>query len=618
MVANRIKSGWYRRTAPVAALLAAFASPAHSGNGSTIAVAAQQQARVWPGGAWTPGEAVYGTGVDSQVSVTMSDGTILKADISYPTDRATGTRATGPFPVVLTVTPYGARPSQGDLFVQRGYIFVIAYVRGTQNSSGDFGFFNDRDAKDGAELVRWAATRLQNSNGTIGLWGGSYGGLNQIYTVAALGPRSPVKAMAAYCMGAEFYRETYFSGGIPTQTTNFQRGLGRSTGASATPNPGGYSGAAYIAEVTAGGPRAYDVAFWKSRTPGEYVQKVVDAGVPLLIWSSNGDLYAQSSLELYTYLQNAASKAPVYGPMKQNQKASGRYQILISQGGHCANQDQQITLEWYDTWLKGLNTGMQDTSTPVHVHELVSNKWLNTSAYPVVSAYTRYYLTANGGLSPGLPTAATEDRIVWAQPGAESMLQYESSAFESGATLAGPISASFYASSTTRNLELIATLQLVNADGSVTPLTTGTILGSLAANDPARSWVDEKGVPVRPYGKYLADEYVPAGRIQRYDFVLSPRFAAIPPGSKLRMVVTTQTPTSKCGGGLGIDPCFPTDPQKASLEGSTTTLYSGPVNRSSVNLPLLPASCWQASDNPGVPYWKGTATITASAPCQAR
>jgi len=44
--------------------------------------------------------------LDSQLAVTMSDGVELKADVSYPTDPATGERAPGPFPVLLTQSPY--------------------------------------------------------------------------------------------------------------------------------------------------------------------------------------------------------------------------------------------------------------------------------------------------------------------------------------------------------------------------------------------------------------------------------------------------------------------------------------------------------------------------------
>jgi predicted acyl esterase len=610
------KRGWLKTAVRTGAVLGALCVVSGCGGGSSGGAVSDpvvsQSSSPWPGGTWTPGEAVYGSKVDSQVSVTMSDGTILKADVSYPTNPATGARLPGPFPVLLTQTPYlGTPATQGDYFVQRGYIFVTAYVRGTTTSGGNYEFFSARDAKDGAELVTWASTKLQNSNGNIGLWGGSYGGLTQAYTVAELGPNSPVKAMVPTCMGAELYRETYFVGGIPTQTLNFQRVIGNAMGPNTTA-----TGASIVSEITAGGPRSYFNDFWKVRTPGEYAQKIVDAGVPALLWSSSGDIYAQSSLELYAYLQNAYSKSSVYGPMQQAKPASGRYQIIMSQGGHCANIDQRIQLEWYDTWVKGAKTGIENTTMPLHAHELVSNRWFNTSAYPVVPAYTRYYLTANGGLSSSLPTAAGQNNIDWAQPAAGGTLQYDSPAFQNGGTLAGPLSASFYASSTTANLELIATVQLVGVDDKVTTLTSGTVLGSLAANDAARSWSDANGVPVRPYGKYTADEPVPAGTIKKYDFAISPRFAAIPPGSKLRLTVTTQTPTANCSPVLGTNPCFPTNPQTASLSGSTASLYYGPANSSSLNLPLLKASCWRSSENPGVPYWKDDPVLAADAPCQ--
>lgn len=565
----------------------------------------------WPGGTWTPGPIAYGSKVDSQISVTMSDGVVLKVDVSYPTDLATGTRASGTFPVLLTQTPYVfVPPTGGDFFVQRGYIYVTAYVRGTTTSGGSFSFFSERDALDGAELVMWAANQLQNSNGTVGLHGNSYMGLTQAFTIAALGPNSPVKAAQASCMGAEFYRETYFAGGVPTQTLNFQRVIG---GAMAGDTAA--AGAANVADIEAGGPKAYYTEFWEQRTVGNLAQKMVDAGVPVLLWSTDGDIYAQSSLDLYAYLQNAYNKQPVYGPMPASSTPTGRYQIIMSQGGHCAGQDERIQLEWFDTWLKGMDTGMVRTAMPIHVHEVVSNRWFNTSHYPVVGTYTKYYFDNGGALSASVPTNEGSESIAWAQPAAGAILQYDSPAFAQGGTLAGPISASIFASSTTTNLVLIATLSEVAPDGTATKLTTGAVLGSLRANDPARSWADANGVPTRPYGKYTADEYVPAGTIQQYDFLISPRFAAITPGNKLRVTITTQTPTADCSPVLGVDPCFPTAPQLNTLTGSTITLYHGPAHVSSINLPLLKAGCWASSDNPGIPYWNEDPALTTG-PCQ--
>ncbi|MDR6858640.1 CocE/NonD family hydrolase [Variovorax guangxiensis] len=625
-------------TAAAAGLLAAaapaYACDDHGRKGWDDDCRAQAKTP-FPGGSWSPGAPIFGSKLDTNIPVTMSDGAVLMVDVSYPTDPQTGARAPGPFPVLMTQTPYLGNPSTaGDYFVQRGYLFVTASVRGTRNSGGDFAFFSERDAKDGAELAQWAATKLQNSDGKVGLQGGSWAGLNQIYTAAAAGKQSPIKALAPLCFGAEFYRETYFAGGIPTQTAQFPLFFGASVGN----NHGSTAyGQALVSEIYAGGPRAYDNDFWQLRTPGNYAQKIVDLGIPALIWSTHQDIYAESALSMYAYLQNAYSRRPVFGPMSPNQRATGRYQVLMSQGGHCQFEEQttgqnianSITLEWFDTWLKGKRTRMADTSQPLHVHELVSNNWYSTSAYPVAPSYKQYFLGAGGRMSPRGAFGAGKETLNWAQPGPGSTLEFDGPVLRKGATLAGPMSASFYASSSKTNLQLIASVSLVDAQGTVTPISSGAVLGSLASNIPSRSWVDRKGVPVKPYGAYVTDEYQPAGSVNRYDFLISPRFVGVPAGSRLRLTVTTQTPSqgsngvfspapagSQCSPVLGTDPCYPTQAQVVSLTGSTVTLHYGPKHPSTVNLPLLKAGCFKTESETSLPYWKGDTDLEGRGPCQ--
>lgn len=602
-----------RKLRAAVACVSALAALAGCGGSGTPAPV---EGTPWPGGTWTPAPVTYGTALEKQISVTMSDGTILKADVSYPTDLVTGARAKGPFPVILTQTPYVfSQPTAGDYFVQRGYIYVTAYVRGTTTSGGQFGLFSPRDGQDGAELVKWAVG-YQGSNGIVGLHGGSYAGLNQVYSVAALGKNSPVKAMQASCMGAEFYRETYFASGIPTQTLNFLNVIGNAVGGNGGAATFGTTG---YANILAGQDKAYFGDFWKTRTPGSYVQKVVDANIPMLLWSSDGDIYAQSSLDMYAYLQNAYAGSPIYGPMDKSKTPTGRYQVIISQGGHCQNEDQRVELEWFDTWLKGVNTGMDKTAMPIHANEQVSNRWLNTSHYPVVSSYTKYYLDNSNALSATQPTTAGLETIAWDQPSNGAVVQYDSPAFNNGGTLAGPISASVYAKSTTNNLELIATLSEVGANGTVVKvLTSGAVLGSMSTYDPNRTWSDSAGTIIRPFGTYDADVYVAAGTVQKYDFVISPRFSQIIPGNKLRLTITSQTPTSSCSPVLGTDPCFTTAPQTASLTGASFTVLHGPAQPSSINVPLLPSNCWVSSDNPSpsVPFWDVDPKVT-NGTCQS-
>ena len=55
--------------------------------------------------AWSPEPASYGVVEQQNVPVTMSDGTVLRANVYYP--GVNGRAAPGTFPVLLTQTPYG-------------------------------------------------------------------------------------------------------------------------------------------------------------------------------------------------------------------------------------------------------------------------------------------------------------------------------------------------------------------------------------------------------------------------------------------------------------------------------------------------------------------------------
>lgn len=127
---------------------------------------------------WQPGPAVYGLSQPQDVSVTMDDGVTIAAQVVYPTDPATGIRAPGTFPVLLTQNPYGTAPvpptAAGTYFVQRGYIYVASSVRGTGTSGGQVDWFGARQGRDGAQLVDWAAHTLPGSDGQVGLDGCSY------------------------------------------------------------------------------------------------------------------------------------------------------------------------------------------------------------------------------------------------------------------------------------------------------------------------------------------------------------------------------------------------------------------------------------------------------------
>src|SRR5437588_11212560 len=117
-------------SALVAPLVVTAAAPAHAAS-------------------WTPGAATYGTVVDHDVRITMSDGIRLTADVVRPAKN--GKAAPGRFPVLLSQTPYNKNGInfRTDYLVSRGYVEVIAETRGTGSSEGVWDSFGSREQLDG-------------------------------------------------------------------------------------------------------------------------------------------------------------------------------------------------------------------------------------------------------------------------------------------------------------------------------------------------------------------------------------------------------------------------------------------------------------------------------------
>ena len=172
-------------------------------------------------GGWQPDAAVYGVSTPSTTQVRMDDGVLISVEVVYPTDPATGGRARGSFPVLLTQNPYGAGRSDptaaGDYFVQRGYIYVPpprcaapGHPAGRSTGSGR------ARAATAPSWSDWAAHSLPGSDGEVGLDGCSYLGVNQWFTAAAVGAHSALKAITPFCTDSDFYDDLTADGGIPT------------------------------------------------------------------------------------------------------------------------------------------------------------------------------------------------------------------------------------------------------------------------------------------------------------------------------------------------------------------------------------------------------------------
>ena len=605
--------------------------------------------------AWTPEPAQYGVGEETNVPVTMSDGTVLQTNVYYPTDASTGQEAAGSFPVILTQTVYGkddgetsssldSLSGENDYLVERGYIDAVADVRGTGASEGEWGLFDPVQGTDGASLVNWAAS-LPHADGKVGLLGASYLGINQFETAADAGS-THVKAMFPIVAGNDVYRDTAFAGGFPDfEFNSFYLGL--TTGLNlflpaAEDSPdlatalidhvhdlASYD-ATTVANVEAGGGEAYDQSYWGARNPVNDIQTIVDDRIPAFLVGGWYDLFLRGELLNYSSFQNAYDHRPLLASMSPTQPVTGRYQLIQGPWYHTTagtglDYDgldlNGVELAWFDQWLKGIGTGIADTSTPLHLEDLSTGQYAEQSHWPLPKATpTTYYLQPSSTLSTAKPpvlslpdplvftgteipcTSSTDQWIAGipqlalsyfglqdpctesanlsqAGPGTQN---YTTAPFSQPMTLAGPIGATLYASATTTDTEWVVQISDVAPNGTATPLSSGLLEGNQRALDRSNTWYAPDGLPMLPYHPYTkaAQQPVTPGQVTRYDIEVFPTVDTLQPGHSLRVTIATSD----------FPHAFPNSVQAPNLVGGVYGLQHSAAYPSSVELPMMPAS----------------------------
>ena len=338
--------------------------------------------------AWTPGPAVYGVGVRHNVAVPMSDGVKLRVDIHYPTEPGTDRPAVGPFPVLMSMTPYGkkAPPPAAQIgggptpyLIKRGYIEVMVDVRGCGVSDGSFEMFGARQAQDGVELVDWAS-KLPNANGRVGMFGVSYLAINQLFTAAAVGPNSPLKAIFPVMAARDFYRDAAAMGGAPhLRTVRAYGGVYRllnvvnpaleviNRGKHPRPRAGGIAGVRkrgrdqrsyfrpLIADAVAGGDTAIDEQFWDALRPAAVLPDIVANKVAVFLVGGWHDAFQRGAPLNYAALQNAYAGRPDDRPMQPGQPVSEQLRLMMGPWYHVSDYGglhlHALQLRWFDYWL---------------------------------------------------------------------------------------------------------------------------------------------------------------------------------------------------------------------------------------------------------------------------
>ncbi len=546
---------------------------------------------------WKPRAEQYpGVVKQADVAIPMSDGTVLRGDVTRPAD-ANGVAIDKRFPVIVTITAYnksvigsfGASLAGADpnFLVKRGYVQLTVDARGTGSSEGVWEAFNSRENKDAGEIMTWAHSSAQPwSNGTTGMTGASYMGIGQIWAAAANPPG--LKAIFPQVPAADVYRDVVASGGqLDVGFIPLWLGLVTATGivppavTASDPQSGitallqHLTGAAtftapLLVNALGGGEPAYDGPFYAERSPINVIDKVQ---VPAFFIAGEYDLFQRGTPLLFeNLLKRGINSKMIVGPWDHLQGSSG---AEVGNAGYGSLAELQ--LRWFDHYLKGVaDAALNSDIPPLTYFEQGSGDWKKAKKW-VGENITATSLklsgsSTTGGTAGSLTTGAVTDGTSdvppipvsglctrsanqWTAGAVNVVLKdnpcftdnklndmsgvvFETPAVTSPITLQGPINARLFTSSVGGDGMLSVSVSDVAPDGKVSRLTGGWQVLSHRALDQARTrYVNGKILqPYHPFTK-AAQKKLAAGEVAPIDVEVFPTGAKILPGHKLRLAV---------------------------------------------------------------------------------
>ena len=327
----------------------------------------------------------------TEVLAPMRDGVKLAGNLYLPAGE-------GPFPAIVTRTPYGK--DQMELFsdirasrkyTRAGYAYLVQDTRGKGRSEGHYGGFTD-DGKDGYDTIEWMA-RQDWCNGRIGITGASAMGITT--NMAAIA--NPPHLVCAFVIVAG--NDTAFVGGAhkARDMGDWNRGQG-------------------VAEERIRSSAASYVRTALSVT-GDVALNAHFITIPMYNYGGWYDLFSVGNVRNFQNLQNHGSKG-ARGNQKLEMGPFGHGEIagdLAYPNGSQLLGGKTDEIRWFDHWLKGEENGIME-EPPVRVYMMASarkgalspkNRWMRFANWPPAPQTIAYHLRADGGLSRKAPAEAS-------------------------------------------------------------------------------------------------------------------------------------------------------------------------------------------------------------------
>jgi putative CocE/NonD family hydrolase len=357
------------------------------------------------------------------VQIPMRDRVKLSANISRPD-------AQGRFPVIVDRTPYGKNRKgffdPAAYFAQRGYVYVVEDCRGRYDSEGTFTPWIN-EGHDGYDTIEWAA-RQPWSNGDVGTTGGSYGAWDQWF--AAEEQPEHLKTMIVLSTPPDPYPAAYQAGAFGLQTLDWAIIV---DGHTFQEYPGNLAEVYHHLPVrTMDGAAGRSLAetfrawtqhetyddYWKPRSYETQLSRVRVSVLHIDGWYDAPDATLKNYNEMFTQgaLPQASRRQKVIlGPWLHQTFSSSKVGD-IDFGPEAPVDLKEISLNWYDCRLKGINCDQVEAEGPIKLFVMGENHWRSEQEWPLKrTRFTPFYLHSQGHANTG-----TGDGILsWEAPGNE-------------------------------------------------------------------------------------------------------------------------------------------------------------------------------------------------------
>ena len=391
------------------------------------------------------------------VKVTARDGVKLSLDIYRPARN--GEPLPGPFPAIMTRSPYDTRSGKGpsgqahngEFFARRGYLYVVQDVRGRFESEGEFVLLSEKEGPDGYDVIEWLAAQPY-CDGMIGTQGSSLRSWNQSATSLTRPPH--LKAMWINQGGSNGFMHALrhhgtlelrwlswlLTNSMHSKEAHADPALQAQLARNSEKMFEWYQrlpwseGNSPLAPLPSWEKQALDFYrnaefsdFWKNPTLNFEAYSKDAADVPTVYSGAWYDSYPRATLEIFMDLSGRLSNQylimgpGVHGGPNLDNPLAGNVDMgpTGTIKGNLAKNRLEMMLEFFDFFLKGKKNGWAERPKVQYFHmggngakseagRLVhGGKWYSSEQWPPLGIDPQdWYLHADGLLSPQKPESS--------------------------------------------------------------------------------------------------------------------------------------------------------------------------------------------------------------------